>query len=147
MAINTGKVVVGGLAAGVVANIVGFLLFGMWLGPTFKSEFDAVASGLGAKGETTSAIAWNVVGGFVASFILAWLYAAMRPRFGPGVKTAMYAGLVVWILGFFFHIDLLVYGLTTPTTYMMATVAALVQTLAAAWVAGMLYKEDTAAAM
>lgn len=145
MAINTGKVVVGGLAAGVVANVVGFLLFNLWLGPTFKSEINAVASGLGDKGETSSAMIWYVLGGFVVGLVLAWLYAAMRPRFGPGIKTAMYAGLVVWILGFFFHIDLWVYGLTTPATYMMATVAALVQTLAAAWVAGMLYKEDVAA--
>ena len=35
MAINTSKVVVGGLAAGVVANIVGFLGFGVLLGSRF----------------------------------------------------------------------------------------------------------------
>lgn len=29
MAINTSKALVGGLAAGVVANIIGFVLFGM----------------------------------------------------------------------------------------------------------------------
>jgi hypothetical protein len=38
MAINTSKVVVGGLAAGVVANIIGFLGFGALLGPRFEAE-------------------------------------------------------------------------------------------------------------
>jgi hypothetical protein len=147
MAINTSKVVVSGLVAGIVANVLGFLLFGMWLAPRFKSEFNAVMPGLGEKGETGSAMVWTILGGFVVGFVVAWLYAAMRPRFGPGAKTAIYAGLVVWILGFFFHIDLLILGLTPMNTYMMATVAALIQVLGAAWVAGMLYKEEATAAI
>src|SRR5688572_16665979 len=75
VAINTSKVVVGGLAAGVVANVVGFLLFGLWLGPTFKSEINAVASGLGDKGETGAAMTWMILGGIVVGLVLAWLYA------------------------------------------------------------------------
>ena len=31
-----------------------------------------------------------------------WLYAAIRPRFGPGPKTAICAGLVVWALSYVF---------------------------------------------
>ena len=27
-----------------------------------------------------------------------WLYAAIRPQFGPGPRTALLAGLVVWVL-------------------------------------------------
>lgn len=147
MAINTSKVAVAGLVAGIVSNVLGFLLFGLWLAPRFKSEFEAAAPGLGARGETGSAMAWTIIGGFVVGFVLAWLYAAMRPRFGPGAKTAIYAGLVVWVLGFIFHIDLLIYGLTSMNTYMMATFAALIQVLGAAWVAGMLYKEEATAAI
>jgi hypothetical protein len=146
MAMNTGKVVVGGLVAGVVSNVLGYLLFGMWLGPRFEAETVAAAPMLAGKGMSGSAIGWTVATGFVVALVLAWLYAAMRPRFGPGAKTAIYAGLIVWVLGFFFHIDLLILGLTSMSLYMMATVAALVQTLATAWVAGMLYKEEGAAA-
>ena len=40
MAINTGKVVVGGLAAGVVLNVVGIVGFGMILGPSMNAEMD-----------------------------------------------------------------------------------------------------------
>lgn len=147
MAINTGKVVVGGLAAGVVANVLGYLLFAMWLGPRFEAEVAAAAPTLAGKGMTGFAIGMTVASSFVVGFLLAWLYAAMRPRFGPGMKTAIYAAIVVWILGFIFHIDLWILGLTTPATYMLATVAAAIQVVGAAWVAGMLYKEDGAAAM
>jgi hypothetical protein len=144
MAINTGKVVVGGLAAGVVANVVGYLLFGLWLGPRFEAEIVAAAPSLAGKGATGSAMVMTIVSSFVVGFLLVWLYAAMRPRFGPGMKTATYAALAVWICGFIFHLDLWILGLTTPATYMMASVAALVQIIAAAGVGAMLYKEDVA---
>ena len=82
MAINTSKVVVGGLAAGVVANIIGFLGFGVLLGPRFEAEAAAVAPALQGRGMTSGAIATNVVATFAVGILLVWLYAAMRPRFG-----------------------------------------------------------------
>ena len=36
--------------------------------------------------------------GFVLGLILVWIYAAIRPRFGPGPKTALRAAFVVWLL-------------------------------------------------
>jgi hypothetical protein len=141
MAINTSKVVVGGLAAGVVANIIGFVGFGLLLGPRFEAEAVAVAPALEGRGMTGSAIAINVVATFVVGVLLVWLYAAMRPRFGPGMKTATYAALVVWVCGFLFHLDLLILGMITPGTYAMASIVAFIQVLATAGIGGMLYKE------
>ena len=142
MAINTSKVVVGGLAAGVVANIVGWVAFGMMLGKRMEAEAVAVAPSLAGRGMSSSAIATNVLFTFAIGLLLVWLYAAMRPRFGPGPKTAVYAALVVWLCGFFFHIDWLFAGMMTPSTYAAASAAALVQILLAAWVGAMIYKED-----
>jgi len=141
MAINTSKVVVGGLAAGVVYNIIGFVGFGMLLGPRFEAEAAAVAPVLQGRGMTGSAIAINVIASFAAGILLVWLYAAMRPRFGPGMKTATMAALAVWVCGFLFHLDWLIVGLMTPATYMMAAVMAVVQVLPSAAVGGMLYQE------
>jgi hypothetical protein len=146
MAINTSKVVVGGLAAGVVANIIGFIGFGMLLGPRMQAEMVAVAPVLEGRGMDGAAIGVNVIAQFVVGLLLVWLYAAMRPRFGPGMKTAIYAALVVWLCGFLFHIDWLLAGLMTPTTYAMASVVALVQLIPAAAVGGMLYKEEGSSA-
>lgn len=146
MAINASKVVVGGLAAGVVANIVGFVAFGMLLGPRMEAEAVAVAPALQGRGMSSTAIATNVIASLVIGILLVWLYAAIRPRFGPGPKTAMYAALVVWLCGLLFHVDWLLVGMMTPATYAMASVAGLVQVVAAAWVGGMIYTESVAPA-
>ena len=141
MTINTSKVLVGGLAAGVVANIIGWVGFGMLLGPRFEADAVAVAPVLQGRGMSGSAIAVNVVATFVVGILLVWLYAAMRPRFGPGMNTATYAALAVWVCGFVFHLDWLLVGLMTPATYLMASVMAAVQLVPSAAVGGMLYQE------
>lgn len=144
MAINTSKVVVGGLAAGVVATIIGFVGFGMLLGPRMEAEATAVAPALQGRGMSGAAIATNVIFQILIGVVLVWLYAAMRPRFGPGFKTALYAALVVWICGFIFHVDWLLVGLMTPATYVLASVVAFIQVIVSAAVGGMLYKEERA---
>jgi hypothetical protein len=144
VAINTPKVLVGGIAAGFVANIIGGVGFGMALGPRMQAEAIAVAPALEGRGMGPGAMATNIIAQFATSLLIVWLYAAMRPRFGPGFKTAAYAALVVWVCGFFFHIDWLLVGMMTPATYAMASVLALVQVLAAAYVGGALYKESPA---
>ena len=37
------------------------------------------------------------------AFVTVWLYAAIRPRFGPGPKTAICAGLIVWGLSYLYR--------------------------------------------
>jgi hypothetical protein len=146
MAINTAKVVVGGLAAGVVGNVIAFVGFGMLLGTRLEAEAVAVAPALAGRGMSGGAIATNVVSQFVVGLLLVWLYAAIRPRFGPGMKTATYAALVVWLCGFLFRLDWLLVGMMTPATYAMASVVALIMVIAAAGVGAMLYKEEGAVA-
>ena len=29
-----------------------------------------------------------------------WIYAGIRPRFGAGATTAVYAGLATWVIGY-----------------------------------------------
>jgi hypothetical protein len=36
--------------------------------------------------------------GLVTGLVLLWIYAGIRPRFGAGVKTAICAGVIVWVL-------------------------------------------------
>ena len=144
MAVNTGKVVAGGLAAGVVMNVVGFVGFGMLLGPRFNAEMDAVVAGLSTKMNSGANMGMTIVSQFVIGLLLAWLYAAMRPRFGPGVKTAVYAALVVWVCGDLFYLDNWQSGMMSMTSYVYAACMMLVGLIAAAWVAGMMYKEEGA---
>lgn len=146
MAINTSKVVAGGLAAGVVAGIIGYIGFGVLLAKRMEAEAAAVAPALQGRGMSGGAIAANILFSFGIGLALVWLYAAIRPRFGPGMKTATYAALFVWICGFIFHLDWLTMGLMSAGTYAAAAVIAFIQVIAAAGVGGMLYKEEGAAA-
>ncbi len=47
-------------------------------------------------------ITWNfLIWNFLMGIALVWFYAAVRPRFGPGPKTAVFAGLAVWFIVWF----------------------------------------------
>jgi hypothetical protein len=144
MAINTGRVVAGGLVAGLVMNVSGFLVQGMLLGKRMEEEMVAVAPTLQGKGMDAGSMAGRVLTQFVVGILLVWLYAAMRPRFGAGPKTAMYAAIVIWLCGFLFYLDWLYLGLMSTGLYAIVSIAMAITLAVAAWVGGMLYKEEAA---
>ena len=92
--INMGRVVLGGLLAGLVVNIGEFLFNGV----LFGEQMDAASKALGLEPPGGGAIAVFVVQAFVMGIVAVWLYAAIRPRFGAGPGTAVLAGLIVWFL-------------------------------------------------
>jgi len=94
--INWGKVVLGGLLAGVIIDVVEGILEGVILGPEWRQAMQALGHPLQ---ETRTNITLHVLLGFAYGLVALWLYAAIRPRFGAGPKTALYAGLGVWVLG------------------------------------------------
>ena len=142
MSINMSKVLIGGLAAGVVMNVSGFVVQGMLLGKRMEAEMLAVAPSLQGKGMEPSTMVARVLTQFVVGILLVWLYAAMRPRFGPGMKTASYAAFVVWLCGFLFYLDWLYLDMMSPGTYAIVSIVMLITLLAAAGVGGWLYKEE-----
>lgn len=90
--INVGRVVLGGLLAGLVLNIGEFLLNGVILAESMKTEFERLRlPELGGDFYVKVILATFVVG-----IVMVYLYAAIRPRFGPGVKAALCSGLIVW---------------------------------------------------
>ena len=147
MAINTSKVIVGGLAAGVVMNVIGGVVQGVLLGKRMMDEMVAAAPSLAGRGEGTGVLVARIASQFAVGLLLVWLYAAMRPRFGPGMKTAAYAALVIWLCGFLFYLDWLFLGLMSATMYAIVSVVMLVTLMVAAWVGGTLYKEDVTPAI
>ena len=38
--------------------------------------------------------------GFLSGIALVWLYAAIRPRYGAGPRTAVCAGAAIWFLSY-----------------------------------------------
>ena len=139
--INWGRVFLGGLLAGVVINIGEFLFHAV----LFKDEVAEMMRALGKDPATVTSgnaiVVWNILG-FLAGIGAVWAYAAIRPRFGAGAKTAMIAGVAVWffsrVLGAIGEMNM---GMGSQKMIMTGLIWSLVEiviaTIAGAW----LYKE------
>jgi len=140
--INWGRVVAGGLLAGVVLNVFDFVIHG-WL---LMDQWNAALAALG-KGEMSgSTIFWYVVFDFVVGIAAVWLYAAIRPRYGPGPKTAAWAGLFVWFLvGLLFNLVQVPSGLWPTNLLLISAIVSVVYVPLATVVGAWLYKEEAAA--
>ncbi len=143
MAINTKKVIVAGLAAGVVMNIFDFLV-NMMLGEQMKAAANNFKPGLGDAMATMtgSVMVGYIVMDLVIGMLLAYLYAAMRPRFGAGAKTAIIAALILWIFGTIISSNYLVMGMMSRSLWLTFGLVYLVMLVVSALVAGALYSED-----
>ncbi len=95
--INMGRVILGGLVAGLVINIGESILNIPLLGELWKGAMQALN-----RPPMEGVPVLLIVLGFAWGIFEVWLYAAIRPRFGAGPMTAICAGLVVWVLSSFF---------------------------------------------
>ncbi len=73
--------------------------------------------------------------------LIAFLYAAMRPRFGPGPKTAVIAALVQWLVLHMTFASHVVDGVFPASTLAVAGGLELVSAVAGGLLAGKLYRE------
>lgn len=91
--INMGRVLLGGLLAGVVLNIGEFLFNGVLMANQMKEWM--AQHNLTEPGTTFLVVATVLT--FLLGIFLVWLYAAIRPRLGAGPKTAICAASILWI--------------------------------------------------
>lgn len=144
MAINTKKVLLGGFAAGFVMNIIDWIVNGYLLAARMKAESDAFKPGLSDQMMQGKAIVGYIVMDFVLAFALVWTYAAIRPRFGPGIKTASYAALLFWLLTMIFMSGYMHMGMMSAGLWWTFAVIGLVNYLLSAWAGAKVYSEDSA---
>jgi hypothetical protein len=139
---NGKRVLLGGLVAGVFVNISEWILNAGIL----MDEYTAVVEAHGLTAASWS-MAGYILGAFILALAIAWIYAAIRPRFGPGPRTAALAGVVVWIVGSVVpSIWFLAMGLTFGAgTTTLAVVWGLVEMVVAGLIAGWLYVETSEA--
>jgi hypothetical protein len=139
--INLGRVVAGGLVAGVVANAIDFVTntsigaseIAAWA-PTRNLDPGAMNTG-------PVAATWIVVD-FIFGLLLVSTYAAFRPRLGAGPKTAIVAGLALW-----FAVTIVLFGFTqmgvfSMGLFMKGSICALINNLAASIAGAAVYKEE-----
>jgi hypothetical protein len=136
--INFARVLIGGLVAGLILNIGEWLLNGMVLAKEMKDFFQKC--GLPEPGTNFLVIAVTIT--FVLGIVLVLGYAAMRPRFGAGPKTAIITALFAWF-GIYLYQNLIGFGLgiVPPKALVIALAWGLVEYILAALVGGALYKE------
>lgn len=141
--INLGRMILGGVVAGLVADILDWLVDGVWLAPRWADGMKALNQ---PAAFSVRQIAWFDLIGIAGGITAIWIYAAIRPRFGAGVRTAVYAGLATWVLtcllpnaGFMYVVGLFGHRLT-----LYSTLGGVVEIVAGTILGAALYKEADA---
>src|ERR1051326_5777526 len=88
---NWTRVILGGLLAGVVINAGELLLHRMLLQERWAAAFAAL-------GKHPTGWAQFIPANFLVGFFIVWLYTRLRSRYGPGPRTALRAGLAMWVV-------------------------------------------------
>ncbi|PYS74509.1 MAG: hypothetical protein DMF73_03340 [Acidobacteria bacterium] len=136
--INVGRVLLGGIIAGIILSVGEFVLNEKVLGAQMKTFFTAHNFKEPAGSFVPIAVGLTVVLGVV--IVLG--YAAIRPRFGAGPKTAIMAALFAWF-GIYLYtgvINGLLFGIPT-NTMLLVLVWGLVEYIIATMVGAALYRE------
>jgi len=132
-------VLIGGITAGAILYgcdwvVNNYLLNDLWrhLAQTHDVDMEVMA------GRTTFIVSIGV--DLVFGLLLAWIYAAIRPRLGPGPSTAVIASLVVYLIA---ALEFAAFGgwFVPWDMFLRSTVLSLVTFLLAGLVAGKVYQE------
>jgi len=145
MAINTSKVIVGGLIGGVVANVLDFAINGFLLANMHKASLEALNPALAANAMQSSKIPIFVVLDFIWIIANVWIYAAIRPRFGPGARTAAYAGIASWVVGSVVAGYFAGLGMFGWDLYAASAICALINSIVSTIVGAKFYTEEATA--
>ena len=133
--INWSRVLLGGLVVGVVLGIFAAVMI-----PLFAAAWNESLETLGSSiPEATPAF---IAGGAAINIALGiaavWLYAAIRPRYAAGPKTAAIAGFVIWLILALANLSVAVLTDLTVAdvakTHGPSIVSLVVATIAGAWV-------------
>lgn len=145
MAINTSKVITGGIVAGVIITAVDMISNTMLIGDRMAADANAFKPGLGDEMTQMSSgqmVAWTVMN-LIVGMLLIWTYAAARPRFGPGPKTASYVALVFFTFGLILTSNYMAIGMMSSGLWITYAAIWLVTLLVATMAGAKLYSEDS----
>ena len=133
--INVGRVILGGLLAGLVVNVSETVLNVV----VVASSMEAALHERNLPPLGIQPIIGFVLMAFLLGIATVWLYAAIRPRFGAGPGTAVIAGVAVWFFAYLYSgvgttlMSFLPAGLMT-LTLAWGLVEIVLGALAGAWV-------------
>jgi apolipoprotein N-acyltransferase len=136
--IRWGRVLSGGLVAGLIINVGESIL-------NVPLAGEELAQALAARNLPPvggGAIAYFVVMCFLLGILMVWLYAAVRPRLGPGPKTAVIVAVLAWFMTLLWSGGAQVaMGIMPMRLTLFGLAWGLVEFLAASLVGARLYRE------
>jgi hypothetical protein len=135
---NWKRILGGGLLAGLIINLGEF-----GIEPLMGSQMETFFQRLGLPTPGESTMGALALSAFGLGVVAMWLYAAIRPRYGGGVRTAVVAGVAVWALSCFFpNVAMLAFGLIGSTRlFVLWTLWPLVETVLATVAGAWVYRE------
>ena len=139
--INYARVALGGLAAGVVANVCDFLISTYFMADDLQRLTRRLSLDWSVVNGSAVLVTWTVVD-FIYATLIVWTYAAIRPRLGPGPKTALCAGLVIYSAVTVVLFGFQSMGIFTLDSFIKNSLLSLVTAVLASLVGGAVYKED-----
>jgi hypothetical protein len=139
--INIGRWIIGGVVCAIILFIVDFIVNGVILMQQWAAAMAALQQP--PMGESVGEIVIFAILNLIVGLTAVWIYIGIRPRFGPGAKTAVYAGLATWLIGYlvpnaFFLATGLFPAHLLWTLIIIALIQVPVATVAGAW----LYQEE-----
>lgn len=137
--INWSRVFLGGLLWSVVYNVLWTAAWYLFL----QGEWTPALEALGRRfPETPAFFVFFVFATLVLGVFSLWFYAAIRPQYGPGPKTAAGAAVSLWLVAALIPSIAWALVLQLPLRLVVTSVAAsLVGTVAATLAGAWLYKE------
>ena len=137
--INLGRVLLGGLLAGLVLNVGEVLFNDVVLGTQMREYFTRHEMPEPGGAFLIAAVTLT----FAVGILLVFLYALIRSRLGPGMKTALVAGLILWFAVYIYSgvVNALMFGLPIKVLA-LGIVWGLLEYLVAAIAGGWVYKES-----
>jgi hypothetical protein len=141
--INYGRVILGGIVGGIVGGLLDWFFQGVLLGQLWT---DAMKSINRPNAYSGAFLFYLFLVACLYGILVVLTYAAIRPRFGAGVRTAVYAGLLWSFDGFLTNMMNAVTGIYSTRLMLYSALFGMVEVVVGAIVGAALYKEAESAA-
>jgi hypothetical protein len=136
--INTRRLMLAGLVAGILDNVLDGVIGAFFL----SGDFNEILTRLNVEQGSLRSSAWIIiVGDLLYGFLLVFTYVAMRPRFGPGPKTAVISALSIWLVMVITLSFLLIIQLYSMSGFVRNALLYLVASIIVSIVGAAIYKE------
>lgn len=137
--INFIRVLMGGALAGLIIVCGEYVLNGLIL----ADQWVALREQHLVQPPSTAQFAGGAILTLLYGVVLIWIYAAIRPRFGPGPKTAILAALTFWLIAYvMFLLSVWANGFVTFSVAAVSIVWGLIEAPIAALAGAWIYREE-----